>query len=81
MELKTLKFGYAMGLVWGIYALFLGLVAWLFGWGVGLVQVLSTYYIGFAPTLSGALIGTVWALVDGFIFGLILAAIYNKFVR
>ena len=36
-----------------------------------------TGYIGFAATPTGSLIGAAYGLVDGFIFGIVMAWIYN----
>jgi hypothetical protein len=38
-------------------------------------------YIGYEPTLLGAITGAVWAFVDAFILGVLVAWIYNRLVR
>ncbi len=48
--------------------------------GVSLVAVLSSLYIGYAPSFVGSVAGTVWAFVDGFIGGVIIAWLYNRFL-
>ncbi len=78
-KINVLHLGYALGITGALYALFLGIVAWLYSWGADLVFALSSYYIGYAPTLGGALIGTLWVLVDGFIAGVLIAVFYNLF--
>ena len=72
--------GVAIGVLWAIYVLFCGIAA-MFGWGVALVEALSSLYIGYAPSVSGALIGAVWAFIDGYIAGVVIAWIYNKLAK
>lgn len=67
----------ACGLTWGLGILFLGIVAWLWGWAAPMVELIGSAYVGYAPTLAGSLIGTLWALVDGAIYGALLALFYN----
>jgi len=71
----------AVGIILAVYILFTGITAWLFDWGTSLVEVISSLYIGYAASLSGAIIGTVWAFIDGFIAGLLIAWLYNKFLQ
>jgi hypothetical protein len=73
---QPLPLGIAIGVLWAVYVLFVGIVA-MFGWGVGLVEALSSLYIGYAASIIGAIIGAIWAFVDGFIAGVVIAWIYN----
>lgn len=70
--------GKTMSLFWGVSVLFLGLAATYFHYCTAFVQLLGDAYIGFAPTPVGIVIGTVWALVDGLVAGIVFALIYNK---
>lgn len=74
IDIKALTL--AIGLTWGIGALFLGWVA-AFGWGKSLVEGLSTLYIGFKPGFFGGIIGGLWAFVDGAICGFLISFFYN----
>lgn len=67
----------AFGVTWAVFVLFIGWAA-IFGWGTEMVEVISSVYIGFRPTLLGGIIGAVWAFIDGAIWGLLIAVIYNK---
>ncbi|MBT5179564.1 MAG: hypothetical protein HN861_15150, partial [Rhodospirillaceae bacterium] len=40
--------------------------------------VLSSMFVGFGPTFVGAISGAVWAFVDGFVAGMLVAWFYNK---
>jgi hypothetical protein len=77
MCLKPIKFGFALGLWWGVGMLLASWGAWLFNWGNIWVHVMSSFYIGMAPSLIGGIIGLVWGFIDFFIFGLLIAWTYN----
>jgi hypothetical protein len=80
-HLNIVSLGLALGIAWAVGAFFLGIMAWLFDWGTALVEIASSLYIGYKATFLGAIIGTVWAFVDGFIGGVIIAWLYNKFQK
>jgi hypothetical protein len=77
-SLGVISFGLAVGITSAIFVFLLGLMAALFGWGTAIAATLSSLYIGFGPTFVGSLAGAVWAFVDGFIFGLLIAFFYNR---
>jgi|TARA_Y100000310_G_scaffold91835_1_gene89290 hypothetical protein len=77
----VLALGLGIGILLAVYAFLLGLTAWLWNWGTPLVEAVSTLYIGYAPTFLGSIIGAIWAFVDGFIAGVVIAWIYNKFQK
>ena len=78
-SLSVLRFGLAVGTVWGLGVLLLGLLAMLSGWAVEIVRLISSGYLGYGATLLGSFIGALWAFVDGFIGGVLLAYFYNLF--
>jgi len=78
--LGVISFGLALGVTSAIFVLLLGIMAALFGWGLQLAAVLSSLYIGFGPTFVGTIAGTVWAFVDGFVAGVMIAWFYNRFL-
>ena len=75
--LKPLSFGLAVGILWGLGLLVLGLMAAYLNWGKLAVDVIASVYPGYAPTLVGSLIGLVWGFVDGTIAAAIVALLYN----
>lgn len=79
-KLSVHALGAGIGAMWGVSVLFCGITA-MFGWGAGLVEALSSLYIGYAPSVTGALIGGLWAFVDGYIGGVIIAWIYNRVAK
>ena len=76
LNVKALALG--LGISFGIYMLFLGLVS-MFGWGIEIVNTLSSFYIGFEPSVLGAIIGAIWGFFDGLVGGAIIAFVYNYF--
>jgi len=81
MGLSVLGLGLAMAIWWGLAILLVGLMSWLWNWGTPFVDMMGTVYIGYNPTFIGTIIGTIWALIDGFIGGIVLAWFYNLFRR
>jgi len=75
-KLQPLALGVAFGVLWAFYVVCAGIMA-MFGWGAGLVSALASFYIGYGASIVGALIGGVWAFIDGFVAGAIIAWIYN----
>ena len=73
---QPLPLGIAIGVLWAAYVFFAGIVA-IYGWGVALVDTLASFYIGYGASIVGAIIGAIWAFVDGLIAGVVIAWIYN----
>ena len=80
-QLGIISFGLAVGITAGIFAFVIGMSAGLFGWGWTFVEVMSSLLIGYMPTIVGSITGAVWAFVDGFIAGVIIAFLYNRTLR
>ena len=79
-KLQPLALGIAIGLLWAIYVGCLGIFAML-GWGNGLVAPLAALYIGYGPSIIGAIIGAIWAFVDGLVAGVVIAWVYNRIAK
>jgi hypothetical protein len=78
--LDIISFGLAVGVTLGLITFLLGLTAGLLEWGVPVVAVLSSIFIGYSPTLVGSFAGVVWAFFDGFVTGLLISWLYNRFL-
>lgn len=77
--LGVVSFGLALGITAALVVFLIGVTTAFFGWGILVVQVLSTLLIGYEPSFVGAIAGAVWAFVDGFVAGMFLAWLYNRF--
>jgi len=80
-KLGVFSFAFAVGLASGLGTLFLGLMGHFYGWGVEVIKLMSSVYKGFEATVHGGIIGGFWAFLDGFIWALIVAIIYNLCIR
>jgi hypothetical protein len=78
--LGVISFGLALAVTSAVFTFFLGLMATFFGWGIELAAALSSLFIGFSPTFVGTIAGAVWAFVDGFAAGVMIAWLYNRFL-
>ena len=78
MRLNQVALGSAAGIVCGV-GLFLTTLAvmWL-GGGEHLI-LLKKFYLGYSISFVGAILGLVYAFVDGFIGGWLVAFLYNRF--
>jgi len=77
--LGVISFGLALGITAALIVFMIGVATAFFGWGILVVQVLSTLLIGYEPSFIGAIAGAVWAFVDGFVAGTLMAWLYNRF--
>ena len=76
MKCSPNALGVALGVLWALYVFCIGIAA-MYGWGVALVAALASLYIGYAASVGGAVIGAIWAFVDGYIAGIVIAYVYN----
>ena len=80
MKLHAVKFGLALGIVWGISIFAMAISGAYMGFGDQLVDIMSSLYIGYSASATGALIGLVWGFADAFVGGFVVAWIYNKLI-
>ncbi len=76
-KLRPVKFGFALGLWWGLSLM---LVSWLsmrHGYGAEFIVTIKSLYHGYCATWLGGLMGFIWGFVDFFFFGLLIAWTYN----
>ncbi len=84
MKLNIKAMAFATGILWGAAVLVTGLANVICsGYGLGFLQLLASIYPGYhaSGSFGDAIIGTLYALLDGGIFGLVLAWLYNRFSR
>ncbi|WP_133129615.1 bacteriophage holin [Legionella yabuuchiae] len=81
LKLSPLALGLSLGIFWGISVLLLGLLSYFFTFGEVFVNSIGTLYIGYESTILGSIIGGIIGFIDAFICGLIIAWLYNLFVK
>jgi hypothetical protein len=81
MKLDLKAAANTLALTWGL-GLFL-MTWWLIAWeGASQDPIfLSKFYLGYRVSPLGSVIGLLWALLDGWIGGAVLAWLYNAFAR
>ena len=70
----------ASSITWGLCVLFVGILNMIYpDYGVEFLGFVSSVYPGYeaAPNIRSVIIGTLYALVDGAIGGVLFALIYN----
>lgn len=83
MQLNLKALALTAGILWGAAIFLTGIVNLIWaGYGAAFLQVMASLYPGYhaVPSFGAVVIGTVYALVDGAIAGLVFAWLYNRFV-
>lgn len=78
-KLSSLALGLSLGVVWGASVFVMGVVALIFTYGAPFVAAVGTLYVGYEPSWMGSVIGGIIGFVDAFIFGIVIAWLYNVF--
>ena len=79
-NLDSKAFGLALGIVWGGITFLLGLLDMLYFWGNSWGKMMTMVYLGYNPSIIGCVIGAAWGFVYAWIFGLMVALMYNRLV-
>ena len=83
MKLSIWPFTIALGILWGAVVLLTGIANLIWpSYGVAFLQMLASVYPGYAAAenIGAVIVGTLYAVLDGAIFGLVLALLDNAFV-
>ena len=83
MKLNLKALAFTSGILWAVAVLITGIANLIrSGYGTTFLQVIASIYPGYEVTRSfgAVVIGTLYALVDGAVGGLIFAWLYNLFV-
>ena len=82
MKVNVKALGFTIALLWGGIVLLVGLGNLAFpGYGSAFLEVVASIYPGYqaSPSIGELIVGVLYALVDGFIGGLIAGWLYNLF--
>ena len=78
--LGVISFGLAVGMTWAIAVAILTIVAAFTGLGGSLALIIQGIYVGYQPNIIGLFVGLVWGFANGFVFGVVTAWFYNRFL-
>ncbi len=84
MRLNITAMALAAGILWGAAVLIAGVANQIWpNYGVEILSLLASIYPGYSATggIGDLVVGIVYSLVDGALFGLIFAWLYNRFLR
>lgn len=79
-QLAPNALGLACGIFWAGAVAIIGITARV-GWGKRWEELLADMYRGFSETWPGLVIGAIWAFLDGYSSGYIVASLYNRFLQ
>ena len=80
-KIDSLAFALAVGILSALCMLICGIIG-SFGYWPNFNEFVAEFYVGYTPfSILGVLFGAVYAFLDGFIGGYIIAWLYNKFGR
>lgn len=81
MKLDVLRLGKTLAIVWGLIAFFTGLGNLIWNrYGIAFLKVLESIYPGYTFGrwgFWGVLVVALYAALDGFILGVVIAWVYN----
>jgi len=82
MKLNIKAFCLTAGILWAVAVFLVGVANLMWsGYGGAFLQVIASIYPGYdaSPSIGAVIVGTLYALVDGLVLGLIFAWVYNLF--
>ena len=81
MKLNVMRLGFTLGIVWGMAALLTGIGnIVLNGYGAAFLKVLESLYPGYTLGkwgFGGVVVLTLYAALDGFVLGVVIAWVHN----
>lgn len=80
-HLKPWALGLALGIIWGLCILLMGLMMHFEVVKTTLITNSGMYFLEYGPTIAGSLVGGLIGFVHGFIKGVLIAWLYNVFSK
>lgn len=82
MKLSIRGVALSLAILWGAAVLLAGLAHLKTGYGAALLELLASIYPGYKASgaIGDVVVGALYAAVDGAVFGLLFAWLYNRFV-
>ena len=82
MKLNIKAFCLTAGILWAVAVFLVGVANLMWsGYRGAFLQVIASIYPGYdaSPSIGAVIVGTLYALVDGLVLGLVFAWVYNLF--
>ena len=82
MKLNIKAFCLAIGILWAVAVFLVGIANLIWsGYGDVFLKLVASVYPGYdaSPSFGAVIVGTLYALLDGLVAGLVFAWIYNLF--
>lgn len=76
-KIYPVSFGFAWGILSGLFAMVLAWLGARYNFGLPLIGVMGSVYHHYTATFVGGLWGFVWGFIHSFVFGMLVAVIYN----
>jgi hypothetical protein len=80
-KLKPLALGWTLGILCGVGLWLTTIISTLTGIWQSQLSAIIGLYPGYAVTLTGSFFGLIFGFIDGFIGGLLIAGLYNLFLK
>lgn len=80
-HLKPWALGLAIGIIWGLCILIMGLFVHYEVVRETLITNGNVYFLDYGPTVKGSIVGGLIGFIHGFIKGFLIAWLYNIFTR
>lgn len=85
MRLHVIRFGCAVSSIWALMVFSVGVANVLWpGYGVEFLRIVDSIYPGYhfgQGGFLGVIFATLYAVVDGWVVGVVFAWLYNKFTK
>ena len=80
-KLNTKALALSLGIISAVSVFLIGIFNLSFGLWPTTIKLIMEVYPGFDISIVGILIGAFWGFIDGFIGGILIAWLYNKFSK
>ena len=79
---SPLAMGLALGIFFGLLVFVMTLAnAAIDGYGAAFTDLIDSIYPWYSVSIGGSIVGLVFGLIDGFVTGIVVAWLYNRFVK
>lgn len=76
-KLYPVSFGFALGIISGLGWMILAWLGSRYHFGLPLIGVMTSVFRDYTATFTGGLWGLLWGFLSNFVFGVLVASVYN----